>query len=100
MNKDNFTDGQQIDIWATHHNDAQTWTVWEYADGSIVIQSNDKPESAGTKVLQVDQNNDPTNTDVDISDDWNGVAGLQAHLTVDFQQWTLTSIPGNTTTGC
>ncbi|MEY9913378.1 hypothetical protein ABIA35_009650 [Catenulispora sp. MAP12-49] len=97
--QNNFTDGQQIDLWDTLHNDAQTWTVWVYADGSIVIQSNDQPESAGTKVLQVDQNNDPTNTDVDISDDWNGVAGLQAHLTVDFQQWTLTSIPGNDTYG-
>jgi outer membrane biosynthesis protein TonB len=99
LNMDQFNDGQKVDIWPTNHNPSQTWTIWQYADGSIVIQSNDKPESAGTKVLQVDQNNDPTNTDVDISDDWNGVAGLQAHLTVDFQQWTVTSIPGNTNYG-
>ena len=90
---------QQVDIWPTNHSAAQTWTVWIYTDGSLVIQSNDKPESAGTKVLQVEQTNDPGNTDVDISDDWAGVQGLKDHLTADFQQWTLSSIPGHDTYG-
>ena len=93
---DQFNDGQPIGIWETNHSAAQTWTVWVYSDGSLVIQSDDKPESAGTKVLQVDPQNA---TDVDISDDWDGVDGLKAHLTADFQQWTLTSIPNNTTYG-
>ncbi|MEY9856362.1 hypothetical protein ABH935_001966 [Catenulispora sp. GAS73] len=96
LNMDQFNDGQPIGVWETNHSNAQTWTVWQYSDGTIVIQSDDKPESAGTKVLQVD----PTNaTDVDISDDWAGVQGLQAHLTADFQLWTWTSIPGNTNYG-
>ena len=99
LNMDKFNDGQQVDIWPTNHTPAQTWTVWTYSDGTLVIQSDDKPESAGTKVLQVDQDKSTNGTDVDISDDWNGVAGLQAHLTVDFQLWTLTPIPGNTTYG-
>jgi hypothetical protein len=47
----------------------------------------------------VDQDKSTNGTDVDISDDWNFVAGLQAHLTVDFQLWTLTPIPGNATYG-
>ncbi|MBS2551591.1 hypothetical protein KGQ19_32460 [Catenulispora sp. NL8] len=99
LNEDKFNDGQQVDIWPTNHSPAQTWTVWEYPDGSLVIQSNDKPESAGTKVVQVEPNNDAAQNDVDISDDFNGVPGLQGHLTADFQQWTLTSIPGNATYG-
>lgn len=99
LNEDKFTNGQQVDIWPTNHTPAQTWTVWTYSDGTLVIQSDDKPESAGTKVLQVDQDKSTNGTDVDISDDWNGVAGLQAHLTVDFQLWTLTPIPGNAAYG-
>lgn len=95
LNEDKFNDGQQVDIWPTNHSAAQTWTVWIYADGSLVIQSNDKPESDGTKVLQVEQTNDPGDTDVDISDDWAGVQGLKDHMTADFQQWTLTGIPGH-----
>ena len=34
-------------------------------------------------------------TDVDISDDWGGVQGLQAHLTGDYQDWSLVSVPDN-----
>jgi hypothetical protein len=97
--QDRFTDGQQVEIWPTLHNNDQAWTVWVYADtpnDTLVIQSNDKPESDGTKVLQADPNN---NANVTISDDFNGVAGLQAHLTADYQEWTLTSIPGNATYG-
>jgi hypothetical protein len=87
-----------VEIWPTLHSDAQTWTVWVYADAdsTLVIQSNDKPDSAGTKVLEIDPNN---SANVTISDDWNGIAGLQAHLTADFQEWTLTSIPNNSTYG-
>ncbi|ACU73245.1 Ricin B lectin [Catenulispora acidiphila DSM 44928] len=96
LNMDKFNDGQQVDIWPTNHSNAQTWTVWSYSDGTMVIQSNDKPESAGTKVLQVDEHN---SADVDISDDWNGVAGLKAHLTAPFQVWTFTSIPGHANYG-
>lgn len=99
LNMDKFNDGQQVDIWPTNHSLAQTWTVWEYADGSLVIQSNDKPSNAGTKVLQVEPTNDPGNTDVDISDDFNGIPGLQAHLTAPFQQWTLDGVPGNPSYG-
>ena len=99
LNNDNFVNGQKIGIWETNHSPAQTWTVWEYADGSLVIKSDGKPDSDGVKVLQVEPNNDPDQNNVDISDDFNGIPGLQAHLTADFQQWTLTSIPGNGTYG-
>ncbi|MEZ0111529.1 hypothetical protein ABH920_005547 [Catenulispora sp. EB89] len=96
LNEDKFNDGQQVDLWPTNHSLAQTWTVWTYSDGTTVIQSNDKPATAGTKVLQVDPSNA---TDVDISDDFNAVPGLQAHLTAPFQLWTVTAIPGNTNYG-
>ncbi|MEZ0112081.1 hypothetical protein ABH920_006100 [Catenulispora sp. EB89] len=99
--QDHFADGQQVEIWPTAHNSDQAWTVWLYAgtgigDYNLVIQSNDQPDSAGTKVLQVDPNN---NANVTISDNWGGVPGLQAHLVADYQQWSLTSIPGNSTYG-
>ena len=34
LNQDKFNDGQLVDIWPTNHSPAQTWTVWQYADGS------------------------------------------------------------------
>ncbi|MBS2537633.1 hypothetical protein KGQ20_33265 [Catenulispora sp. NF23] len=97
--QDNFTSGQQVELWQTLHNDAQSWSVWLYDDqptADLVFQSTGKPDSAGTKVLEIDPNN---TANVIISDDWGGVPGLQSKMVGDYQEWNLANVPGHDTYG-
>jgi hypothetical protein len=101
LNFDKFNNGQLIEIWPTNHTPAQAWTVWTYPDGTVIIQSNDKPDSDGIKVLQEDPRADPIGTIVSLWDTWNRTTGLQQltpptgdqHWT--WQQWTPTGVPNN-----
>lgn len=105
LNEDKFNNGQLVDIWPTNHTPAQSWTVWTYPDGTLIIQSDDKPAANGIKVLQEDPRANPDGTTVSLWDTWNGTTGLQ-QLTPPtgdqhwiWQQWTLTSIPNNAAYG-
>ena len=64
-----------------------------------MIQSNDKPDKRRREGHPGRPRRHERRHDVDLQDTWNGIPGLQAHLTADFQQWTLTPIPNNATYG-